>query len=368
MKKINYVITSLCTLFIVEILIYPKECIEYTLKGISIFFSSVFPSLFPFLALTNLIIEFDGISIYSKYLGDILCKPFRLSKVCSLPLVASFLCGYPFGAKYSAKLYREKNLSHEEFIRLLNIASNPGPIFIIGTIGTSLFKNTAVGYILLFSSLFSCFIMSLLISPLSAYSQNINNSQQPKYVNNYGNKISTSIENAVTTTMTLAGFILVFYIISSIIKNNAVYYIVINKISNLLNCNAYLISGSILGLLEMTNGCFILSNFQTDGLLAYCVISFVINFGGISILTQVYSLIHDLGVNFKKYILLKFLQGLISSLVTLLILSLVKTHPLTTFTKTTSPNNDNEQLFIAIAFFLIFPAAIKFIKRLFDIS
>lgn len=77
--------------------------------------------------------------------------------------MVSFLCGYPLGAKYAADLYENDIISFSTFERLVNIASNPGPLFIIGAVGTSMLKNKYLGYILLISCYLSCIAMGIIL-------------------------------------------------------------------------------------------------------------------------------------------------------------------------------------------------------------
>lgn len=74
-KNENIIITFLCSILIIYIIIAPRFCIEATLSGAKLFFYKVFPSLFPFLILTNIIINYGGVHVYSKIFGKILCPP-----------------------------------------------------------------------------------------------------------------------------------------------------------------------------------------------------------------------------------------------------------------------------------------------------
>lgn len=104
----NLFMTLLCTIFIINIVLSPESSLKSALYGGKLFITSVFPSVFPFLILINIMISFDGINIYSKILGNIICRPLRLPKNCSVVLIVSILCGYPLGAKYAYDLYKKK--------------------------------------------------------------------------------------------------------------------------------------------------------------------------------------------------------------------------------------------------------------------
>ena len=136
-----FFITFLIVLFVANI----ETSINAAMEGCKLCFRAVIPTVFSFSLICNLLISYNGIDLYSKILGPLLCKPLKLSKACSFPLVASMLSGYPLGAKYSSDLYELGHINKSEYERLLNIASNAGPIFIIGSVGSALLGSPKYG-------------------------------------------------------------------------------------------------------------------------------------------------------------------------------------------------------------------------------
>ena len=68
------------------------------------------------------------------------------------------LSGYPLGAKLTCDLYNENKISKSEAQRILCFSNNSGPIFIIGTIGTQMLNNSALGYKLLAIHIFLLYL------------------------------------------------------------------------------------------------------------------------------------------------------------------------------------------------------------------
>jgi sporulation integral membrane protein YlbJ len=193
----NIAVTALCSFVIILLIINPQVCMKDALQGAILFFYKVFPTTFPFLVIANIIIYYDGVYIYSKLFGRFLCKPLRLSDNCSIALIVSMLCGYPLGAKYSCDLYESKEIDYETFLRLINIASNCSPLFIIGTLGASMLNSAMCGYILLAASYTSCFVMSLIL-PCKAVPKSGEYKPNKIYTKrNLGEVFKNSIENAV---------------------------------------------------------------------------------------------------------------------------------------------------------------------------
>lgn len=314
----NYFICFLITLLIILFFINLDISISAAINGAKLWFKAMLPTLFPFLVICNLLISFDGITLYSKIIGPLLCKPLKLSKSCSFPLVASFLCGYPLGAKYSTDLYDLGYISKKEYTRLLNIASNCGPLFILGSVSTAMLGNIKLGYLLLIANYLSTIIIGLFTIKNCDINltKNFTNAQQTK---NFGQAFKDSIENAITTTVSVGGFIILFSVLIALIKNNIYITNFIRDIEILLSIPQDSLYALILGSIEITNGCNLLATSTLSLPLKLSIISFLCSFSGISIIAQVTSFTSKHNISVTKYSIIKLLQGVISFIITFII-------------------------------------------------
>lgn len=325
--KYNNIFSIFLTLTVIYFLLNPKLCINASLNGAKLFFSSVFPTMFPFMVICNLIIALDGIKMYSKVLGPLICKPLNLNYQCSFAIIASFLCGYPLGAKYSTNLYKENLISKDEFARLLNIASNIGPLFLIGTVGTSMLGSTKLGYLLLIPSYLSCFIIGILLKnkkkrPLtSSFNNAIKNTVKAK---NIGEIIKDSISDAALNALILCGYVTIFSVVISMLQEIIFSDKLIFNLCQKFNIPFDIISGILLGSIEATNGCNIISSSNLDISLKLCLISFLCSFGGLSIIAQTTSFFYKENISILKYFFTKLLQGIISFAIMFFIFSFFK--------------------------------------------
>lgn len=80
----------------------------------------------------------------------------------AFPLIMGIISGYPVGAKIVTNFRKNNICSKEEAERLLTFTNNSGPLFIIGTIGISLFGNTSIGIILFITHLLSSLTVGFL--------------------------------------------------------------------------------------------------------------------------------------------------------------------------------------------------------------
>ena len=323
--KKNTVICIFISILIVLFVSNINQCIIATLEGCKLWYSAILPTTFPFLIICNLLISYDGISIYSKFLGPLICRPLGLSKNCSFPIVASILCGYPLGAKYSANIYSMGYIDKDEYQRLLNIASNVGPLFLIGSVGTSLLGNISLGYILLVGNYLSAIIIGFITKKKRAdtISSSLCVPINPKI--NFGSAIKNSVENGINTILSIGGFIVIFSVVISLIKNNPYIPIILNEIEHISNLSSGTLYGLFLGSIEITNGCSILSTLSLSLPIKLAIISFLCSFSGLAIIAQVSSFVSETNINYGKYIFFKIVQGAFSFIITYILAKLLTT-------------------------------------------
>ncbi|EDS76186.1 sporulation integral membrane protein YlbJ [Clostridium botulinum C str. Eklund] len=368
--NINLFMTLLCTIFIINIVLSPESSLKSALYGGKLFITSVFPSVFPFLILINIMISFDGINIYSKILGNIICRPLRLPKNCSVVLIVSILCGYPLGAKYAYDLYKKNAIDIHTCHRLINIASNPSPIFILGVVGASMLKNHSFGVLLLVSTYLSCVIMALILPrKKDVYFKELNNTKSVKRNKTLGEILKSSIDNAFKTAFSIGGFIILFSVLTSIIKNNILSDIVLKNLSLIFNIQKSTLEGFFFGVLEMTNGCSLIAPINMNIMYKLAMISFLLAFSGLSIISQTYSIIHNSKLSLSRYMKRKFIQGIICSIITIILYKInIFNISKETFSLKIVSNNKNSFILLLLIemILLITPIIIYKFKKLFS--
>ena len=361
----NQIITIFITLFIILFIINLNTCMQSTFTGLNLVIKAILPTIFPFSVICNLIIHYDGISFYSNILGPIICKPLKLSNCSSFPIVASLLCGYPLGCKYCCDLYELGYISKEEYLRLLNIASNASPIFLIGSVGAAMLGNIKYGFILLLGNYLAPLIIGF-FTKKNTHEFNNSNEYPLKTGGsyNFGVIIKTSIENAINTTLQVGAFVIIFSIIIGIIKNSSLINIIFNNIEKVLSLSPNSLYGIFLGSIEYTNGCKILTSISSSIIFKLSAISFICSFSGLSIIGQISSFTGKFNVSLKKYSFIKFIQGIISFIITFIFSSIFISTETTSSIYIHSYYNTNKLLFFTYALLLL-PLIVKLTNVLF---
>jgi sporulation integral membrane protein YlbJ len=323
--KKNIVICVLISIFIILFTLNISQCISAAIDGCKLWYNSILPTTFPFIVICNLLIYYDGIDLYSRLLGPLICKPLGLSKNCSFPIIASILCGYPLGAKYCADIYSMNYIEKEEYERLLNIASNVGPLFLIGSIAGTLLGNISLGYILLIGNYLSPILIGLITlkKKNSTKSSSLHNHKYE--IINFGSALRDALQNGINTTLSIGGFIVLFSIVISLIKNNIYIFYIFEQLEKFINVPAGTLYCLFLGSIEITNGCSITSNLSISIPLKLSLISFLCSFSGLAVIAQVSSFVSDTKIHYSKYIFFKIIQGIFSFAITYVFIEILPT-------------------------------------------
>lgn len=333
--KNNYIICFIISIFIILFIVNIKLSLKASISGAALWFKAILPTSFPFAVACNLLISYDGINLYSKALGPLVCKPLTLSKNASFPLAVSFLCGYPLGSKFTSDTYDLGYLERDEFLRLLSIATNCGPLFIIGTVGCSMLNNIQFGYLLLIANYLSIILIGVFTgkkirSPHYAKKADLINNKNI----NFGSVLKKALEDGINTVLSIGGFVILFSVLIAIIKNSSSITYLFQTIEGTFNLESNSLYSLFLGSIEITNGCNLISTSNLSIPIKLSSISFLCSFSGLSILFQCYSFFAKYNVSLLRYFLLKLLQGILSFFITFICANLF----LNTIPTSTIPN------------------------------
>lgn len=312
--KLNtkFLIKVFLILFIIFLIMFSKTNILAVQNAISLFFEKVFPSLFPFFIAADLLSHTNIINILNTILSPIMKPLFNVSGKGAFPFIMGIISGYPTGAKIVSDFRKNNICTKVECERLLAYTNNSGPLFIIGTVGSSLFLSTEIGILLLITHIFGTLTVGIIFRFYKNNYYRNENIVDELDIDNFSSILTESIFNSFKTTGMIFGFIIMFSIINNILLT-----------SGILKLFPSAIIGSILGTCEITNGINYISMIKSSNLTIQLILtSFFLGFGGISVLMQVYSIISKTDLSIKPYILGKLLHGLTSAIYTLIIILL----------------------------------------------
>ena len=315
MKKFgNYFLTFFIILFGCCLIIFANSNIVAVHGSVDLFLNAIFPSLFPFLIVSELLSHTCLISFLSLKFERIMKPIFNVPGIGSYPLILGLISGYPVGAKIVSNLRINNQLSKSDAEKLLIFTNNAGPLFIIGTVGCSIYFNSTIGFLLLLVHLISSITTGIIFGNFYKfpYRNSSNNSISSELsFSSLGEIISNSIKKSFQTLSIVCGFVVLFSLIISIIQ--------ISGILAFLN-NEWL-SYLILGLLEITSGINLISTISSSNLFWNLVITaFLLGNGGISVLLQVWSIISKTDLSIKPYVFGKIFNAFLSAIIMAILL------------------------------------------------
>jgi len=291
------IIIFCATLFFID----PKLYSGSFMKGLAVWSNSVLPSLFPFLFLSNLLVNSGCLDSLGKK-GGLSKKLFNAPPQTASVFVLSMLCGYPVGAKTVAELYEKKSLgSSEACYKLTTLCSCASPIYAIGAVGINFLKSFKAG-VILYVSLFVGQILCGLIFRNRFLSKSGTLTPPSERKINFGE----SMYSAVTSILSVGGYIALFYMLCEMIST---------VLTVILPANAVFgTTLTVIGLLEMTNGCYAYAGcFPLQLATILCAIT--LSFGGFCVFLQCLPFYEKCRLNGGKVLCIKLTQCFLTGLI-----------------------------------------------------
>ena len=335
------ILPFILVLFTICLVVFSSSNLTATKNGLTLWATCVVPSLFPFFVITNLLSHTKVVSVIGKLLDKFMWPLFNVPGIGGFAFVMGLISGYPVGAKIVAD-FREKGLvTQNEGERLLAFTNNSGPLFILSSVGISLFGDTKTGLLLLGTHILACITVGIILARFSKKNkfensydtikikfERKNDSQSCNSENitfkNLGEVLTTSINISISTILMIGGFVVIFSVIISILNQTNILdklSTLLYPILNFLNIDLEFAKPLLSGILELTNGVNLVANIPTKLISQNIVLSaFLLGFGGFSVLLQVYSIVSKTDLSMKKYLVGKFLQGIIAGIYTFLAL------------------------------------------------
>lgn len=268
------------------IILDTKTALTGAEEGISLCLRTVIPSLYPFFIFSSLV----SISFAGRSTGVL--RP--LCRVCGIPdgaeslMLLGFVGGYPVGARSVYQAYQNGILNRNDAERMLGFCNNAGPAFLFGMVA-SLFSSPLVPWVLLAIQILTAVLVAILLPNKSSAHFCAQIQRQPN--------LSAVIEQSIKTMAVVCGWVILFRIIVSFIQRWFLW---------LLTPVAQV---AMIGLLELSNGCYALQSIPCEGT-RFLLSALFLSLGGLCVTLQTMSIVGDLGL--KPYISGKILQGIIS--------------------------------------------------------
>lgn len=307
MKK--YIITIIITLFIIYCVIFPKEMAASTSAGLNLWYKNVLPTLLPFSILSYIIIYSDLYHVLFSKIQSLFRKNTSFQAELIYPFCLGFVFGFPIGAKLIADLYETGHITNHNMSRYTAICNQFGPAFVINYIGIAQLQDKIPGLCLIIS-IYLPSLLLLGISPIldhahnkvcakNPHSDTCNLKKKPASGSHINIKIiDTGIINGFETMLRIAGYIVLFSILSG-------------ALNQLLGQQARFAS-LVTGLLEVTTGVNKYTTSQLPLEIVFPMICGIVSFGGFCGIFQTKAIMKNCPFHITSYIFLKCICAITS--------------------------------------------------------
>ena len=299
------------TALFAAMLIFPQAVFSGAEEGLLLWFQIIFPTLFPFLVVTSLLLSSGGLNLITRLFGGLFRRIFRVTQNGAFAVLAGFLCGYPMGAKVTADLLRAEKISDREARYLLSFCNNTSPVFIINFIVWKTFGDERLMLPTLLILIGSPVLMSFIFRRI--YLKGRHPFPEPSAaLKEKKTRFDFSVRdscmmNSFEAIVKVGGYIILFSVLLSLLEE-------------LSGQNSILIAAA--PALEVTNGILLLSSSVSDPGLRYAAVLGLTSFGGLCSAAQTQCMLEGTGLSVIPYIIQKLTTAAAASLLSFIYLAL----------------------------------------------
>lgn len=311
MKKINKVLSVLIVILLListfEILYRSDTILNTVSYSIEIWINNIFPSLFPFFVLSEILINYGFVELFSELFKPVFEKAFKISSNASFIFIMSMLTGFPSNAKYTKQLYLSGKINLEEANKILMFSHFSNPLFILGTVSL-LLSDKIIALKILFAHYITNIIIGLIFRNYNCSKLEFSkfslkkalSKMHYKIINSssFGTIMTNALKNAIDTLLLILGVVTTFLIISTIINN-------------IFDLNIYL-KTFLSSFLEMTQGLKNISLLNISNYYKSILIVATLSFGGLSVHMQIISILSDTKIKYTPFLIARILHVIIS--------------------------------------------------------
>jgi len=336
-------------------LLFPAESLAAAAKGCAIWWDVLFPALFPFFLISELMLGF-GLVHFCGMLLDPLMRPlFRIPGIGGFVVAMGFASGYPVGARLTSRLWEDGLVNREEGERLVAFTTSSDPIFLIGAVSVGFFGRMDVALLLAAAHYGSSILIGLLMrfhggrrgsGNKPAKGQEGHERQDPQLDDRrhdasgarskrrsglfarafaamhearlkddrpFGTLLTQSAVSSIQLVIVVGGLVVLFSVFLEGLKQSGLLLLLtlpVKGVLQLAGIPSELSEALVGGLFEVTLGTQ--SAGQMNGIpLIYqlAAAAFILSWGGLSVHAQVVSLLHKTNLRYYPFLLARFLHG-----------------------------------------------------------
>lgn len=339
-SRLKTIILALSTAFMaISLISFPQESVDASIRGLNMWWEIVFPSLLPFFIISEMLIGFGVVRFIGVLLEPLMRPIFRVPGVGGFAWAMGMASGYPAGAKLTARLRQEGQLSKTEAERLVSFTNCSNPLFIFGAVSVGFFHNPNLGMILALAHYFGNVSVGVAMRFYGRKTEATINDKKRRISlrmafailhrtrikdnRPIGQLLGDAVMSSIRTLLMIGGFIILFSVINKLLFHIGITTFLAAGIESFFSwfrLPSELSIPFISGIFEITLGSKLTSQVQAATLMQQAIItSFILAFSGFSVQAQVASILAETDIDFKPFFFARILHGFFASFYTALL-------------------------------------------------
>lgn len=334
---------ALAAALTLSLVFYPEASLRASLSGMKLFFDVVFPSLFPFFVLSEIMLGL-GVVHFIGVLFEPLMRPlFNVPGQGAFALSMGLAAGYPMDAVITARFRRQGLCTRIEGERLLAFTNTADPLFIFGSVAVGMFGNAALGATMAIAHYLGALGVGLLyrfygVRQADSQTPRVRFKEQGNILTRavralvaardedgrpLGQILGESVNESVKTLLMICGFIMLFSTFVRIIDVVGVGHIIAWPFATLfhvLGIHQSLVPSAVSGLLEIDLGTVAAANAAAPLVQKVLMASAIIAWSGLSVHAQVASVLTGCDIRMGAYVVARLVHGVLAAIFTVLLM------------------------------------------------
>ncbi|ANS77259.1 sporulation integral membrane protein YlbJ [Paenibacillus yonginensis] len=343
-------------------LAFPQSSWDAAVRGLSIWWDVLFPSLFPFFVISEVLLGFGIVHFLGRLLDPLMKPLFRIPGSGGFVAAMGFAAGYPVSARLTVKLREQNLISRVEGERLVSFTTSSDPIFLIGAVSVGFFHSPQLAGVLATAHYGGSVIIGLIMrfyrrhdaeqtrqksEPAAAFSAAKPSETagdgpaipRPSRLKSAllamhearmadGRELGELLSQAITSSlrlMTVVGGLVVFFsVFLEVLTASGVMSLLYGSLRSLLSViglPSALAEPFMSGLFEVTLGAKNAAAAAAGIPLAFKAAAavFILSWGGLSVHAQVASILNATDLRYLPFLAARFIHAVLSAVLLLLI-------------------------------------------------
>ncbi|WP_340025636.1 sporulation integral membrane protein YlbJ [Paenibacillus sp. FSL K6-1096] len=327
-------------------LIHPMGSLDAALRGLAVWWDVLFPSLFPFFVISEIMLGFGIVHLFGALLDPLMRPLFNIPGSGGFVAAMGYVSGYPVGAKLTAKLREQNMISRVEGERLVAFTTSSDPIFLLGAVSVGFFHDASLGLVLALAHYGSGLIVGLLMAfhgrsgsgdpdgdatlpAASAPTGGPGHGRLRTALNamaearrsdgrTLGELLKSAVASSLQLIIVVGGLVVFFNVLMELLAQAGVMSALFSMTGGLLSLAGFpqeLSAALVSGLFEVTLGARSAGEAAGGIPLQFkaAAAAFILSWGGLSVHAQVASILNGTGLRYIPFMLARLVHALLAT-------------------------------------------------------